>query len=112
MKKGAKKTAEKYVTERTFNTFEDRFDKFENRFDASMRAVAKSFSDNAEVTAGILTQLKNINEVSTIMLQEIRTIHEDNKYFRQSMSDLNIENVSRDRKIQGLDVRVEKLESK
>ena len=105
MKKAAKKTTEKYLTSKTFN-------RFETRFDASMRAVAKSFSDNTEVTVAILTQLKNINEITTIMLKEIRTIHEDNKYFRQSISTLSTENVSRDRKIQGFDVRIEKLESK
>lgn len=63
-----RKTTEKYVTNKTFN-------KFENRFDSSSRATAKSFADNAEVMEVILTQLKNLNNISTIMLKEIRTIH-------------------------------------
>jgi len=112
MKKRVKKTIVKYLAEKTFNTFENKFNKFENRFDDSMRAVAKSFADNAEVTAGILTQLKNINEVAIIILKEIKTIHEDNKYFRQSISSLNTDGLSYDKRISSLDVRVGKLESK
>ena len=111
MKKVTKKT-EKYVTEKTFNKFEDRFDKFEdrfdkfedrfdkfeNRFDSSARATAKSFADTAEVMG--------------LILKEIRTIHEDNKYFRESISTLNTDGSSYDKRISGLDMRVEKLESK
>jgi len=112
MKKGVKKTTEKYVTGKTFNHFETKFDKFETRFDSSARATAKSFSDNTEVVAGILTQLQNINKVTEIMLKEIRAIHEDNKYFRSSISNLNIDGSSYDRKIENLTIRVEKLELK
>jgi hypothetical protein len=116
MKKGPKKTTEKHVTEKlfkkTFSSFEDRFNKFEARFDSSARATAKSFADNAEVVAGMLTQLQNINKITEIMLKEIRTIHEDNKYFRNSISSLNIESSSYDRRIENLTIRVEKLELK
>ncbi len=98
MKKVVKKITEKYLTTKTFNAFEDRFDKFENRFDSSARAVAKSFDDNAKVMA--------------LMLTEIREIHEDNKYFRQSISNLNIDGLSYDKKFAGLTERVEKLEAK
>ena len=106
MKKEIKKT-EKYVTERVFKkTFSD----FKNRFESSARATAKSFSDNAEVTAAMLTELKNLNGVTTMILKEIKTIHEDNKYFRQSISSLNMNDLSYDRKIEDLTARVEKLE--
>lgn len=105
MKKAVKKTTQKYVTEKTFNAFEE-------RFESSARATAKSFADNAEVTAAMLTELKNINEVTTIILKELRTIHEDNKYFKQSISSLNSDGLSYDRKIEDLTVRVEKVESK
>ena len=92
----------KFVTEKifkkTFQKFEDRFDKFEGRFESSARATAKSFADNAEITA--------------IILKEIRTIHEDNKYFRASISNLNIDGLSYDRRIENLTIRVEKLELK
>ena len=63
------KKTEKYVTEKTFNSFED-------RFESSARATAKSFSDQAEVLA--------------IILKEIRINNEENKYFRQSISSLNL----------------------
>ena len=100
-----KKTTEKYLTTKTFNAFED-------RFDSSMRAVAKSFADNAEVSAEILSQLKSMNEGATIMLKEITTLHEDNKEFRKNMSNLTIDGFSYDKKIEGLTLRVEKLEAK
>ncbi len=105
MKKVAKKITEKYVATKTFNAFE-------GRFDNSMRAVAKSFADNAEVTAEILTQLKNMNEATTTVLKEVRQIHEDNKDFRKNLSSLTIDGISYDKKIEGLTVRVEKLEAK
>ena len=74
------------------------FNKFEDKFDASMRAVAKSFADNAEVMG--------------LILKEIRTIHEENKYFRESISSLNTDGLSYDKRISSLDVQVDKLESK
>jgi len=86
-----KKITVKYVTEKTFNAFE-------NRFDSSARATAKSFADTAEVMA--------------LILKEIRAIHEDNKYFRESILTLNTDGSSYDKRISGLDVRVEKIESK
>ncbi|MDO8660065.1 MAG: hypothetical protein Q7K54_05740 [Candidatus Parcubacteria bacterium] len=98
MIKEIKKTTGKYVTEKTFNAFENRFDKFENRFDSSARAVAKSFANNTEVMG--------------LILKEIRAIHEGNKYFRQSISSLNTDGFSYDKRISGLDMRVEKLETK
>ena len=52
------------------------------------------------------------NKVTEIILKEIRTIHEDNKYFRNSISSLNIDGSSYDRKIENLTIRVEKLELK
>ena len=99
-KEEIKKTTEKYVTEKTFNTFENRFDKFEARFESSARATAKSFADTTEI----------INKTTEIILKEIRTIHEDNKYFIQSISSLNTDGLSFDRKIENLTMRVEKLE--
>ena len=113
MKKEIKKT-EKYVTDKTFklkfSTLETKFDAFEDRFESSARATAKSFADNAEITTEILSELKNLNMVSTTMLKEIKTIHEDNKYFRQSISSLDMNDLSYDRKLENLTVRVEKLE--
>ena len=84
MKKEIKKKTEKLLTEA--------------KFDKTMQSVAKSFSDQAE-TMGL-------------MLKEIKNIHEDNKHFRQSISGLNNDGISYDRKIENLTIRVEKLEAK
>jgi hypothetical protein len=40
------------------------------------------------------------------MLKEIKTIHEDNKYFRAGISNLNLEGLSYDRKIEKLEEKV------
>ncbi|KKQ87189.1 MAG: hypothetical protein UT09_C0019G0015 [Parcubacteria group bacterium GW2011_GWF2_38_8] len=84
MRKTVKKISQKYVTEKTF--------------ERHMQSIAKSFADNAEVMA--------------LILKEIRTMHEENKYFRASISNLNIDGLSYDRKIENLTVRMEKVESK
>ena len=83
MKKAVKKTP-KYVTEKTF--------------ESSMLAIAKSF--------------ERVEGALEIIVKELRAIHEDNKYFRQSISGLNSDGISYDRKIENLTVRVEKLEAK
>lgn len=95
MKKVAKNTTEKYVTEKFFK---ETFKSFEGRFESSARATAKAFADNAEIT--------------TLILKEIKAIHEENKYFRENISSLNSDGLSYNRKIDNLTARVEKLESK
>lgn len=91
MEKRIKKTTEKYVTEKTF--------------EKSMRSIAGSFS---RVDVSLEMHGKVLQEI----LKEIKTIHEENKYFRQSISNLNIDGLSYDRRIDNLSVRLEKLESK
>jgi hypothetical protein len=56
--------------------------------------------------------LKIQQGVLEIMLREIKAIHEENKYFRASISNLNLEGLSYDKKIENLTIRVEKLELK
>ena len=73
MKNPTKKTTEKYVTE-------TRFKKFEGTFEQNMRAIAKSF--------------ERIDGALEIIVKELRAIHEDNKYFRQSISGLNSYGIS------------------
>ena len=90
MKKVVKETP-KYVTEKTF--------------EQSMRAITRSFERVDEA-------FERVNKALEIIVKEIRTIHEDNKYFRQSISGLNSDGISYDRKIENLTVRVEKLEAK
>ena len=91
MKKGVKKITEKYVTEKTF--------------ESNMTNIAKSF-------ARVEESLKNQNLITEMILKEIRQIHEDNKYLRSSISNLNIDGLSYDRKIEDLKNRVERLETK
>jgi hypothetical protein len=50
------------------------------------------------------------DKIFEVMLKEIKTIHEENKYFRQSISGLNFDGLAYDRKIGDLTIRVEKLE--
>jgi chaperonin cofactor prefoldin len=83
MKKAVKKK-EKYVTETTF--------------EKHMNAIAKSFDQHQRVMED--------------MLKEIKQIHEDNKYFRESISSLYGDSSHHDRKINNLDIRLEKLEMK
>lgn len=57
-------------------------------------------------------RLDQHDKIFNLMIKEIKTIHEDNKYFRQSISSLNFNDLSYDRKIENLTIRVEKLELK
>ena len=50
------------------------------------------------------------DKIFEVMLKEIRTNQEENKYFRQSISSLNMNDLSYDKKIENLTIRVEKLE--
>jgi DNA topoisomerase IA len=91
MKKEIKKVTEKYVTETTFK-------KFESSFETNMTNIAKSFERHEKVMDHIL--------------KELQQMHEENKYFRQSISGLNSDGLSYDRRIDNLDLRVEKPEAK
>lgn len=91
MKKITPKTTEKYVTEKTFET--------------NMQAIAKSFHrvDKA---------LEMHGRVMQDILKEVKSIHEDNKHFRNSIIGLNSDSISYERRVENLTFRVEKLESK
>ncbi len=91
MKKQAKRTAEKYVTEKTF--------------ERNMASIAKSFTR-------VNQALEEHGKILQQILGELKTMHEENKYFRASISNLNLEGSSYDRRIENLAMRVEKLESK
>ncbi|HEY4494050.1 MAG TPA: hypothetical protein VJB95_01295 [Candidatus Paceibacterota bacterium] len=90
MKKLVKGKTKKYLTEHKFRIFE-------KSFESNMRSIAKSFADNAEVMS--------------LILKEIKNIHEDNKYFKENISSLNSDGLSYNRKIANLTTRVEKFES-
>ncbi len=74
--------------------------------------VAKGFESTATKD-----DIKNINEkldkhdkIFHSMMKELRAMHEDRKYFRGTMSSLNSDGLSYNRKIENLTIRVEKLE--
>lgn len=75
-------------------------------------SVAQGFDKIEAKMATMATKeaLKTQQSVLDIMIKEIRTIHEDNIYFRKSISSLNIDGSSYDKKIEDLKVRVERLE--
>ncbi|MCK9186810.1 hypothetical protein M0P48_05260 [Candidatus Gracilibacteria bacterium] len=50
--------------------------------------------------------LKTQQNVLDIVLEEIRTIHEDNKYFRKSISSLNIDGLSYEKRLEKLEAKV------
>lgn len=76
-----------------------------------LESINSSF-DKMEAKMATKEALKIQQNVLDIMIKEIKTIHEDNKYFRQNISSLNSDGLSYDRKIEDLTVRVEKLELK
>ena len=84
MKKVVKKTTEKYVTEKTFET--------------NMASIAKSF--------------ERVDAALEMVVQELKNLHEDNKYIRQTLSNFTGDVSRHDRKISDLDIRLEKLELK
>lgn len=105
MKKVVKKLGEKYVTESTFK-------KFEGKFEGSMQAIAQSFARVDESLDRINKTLITHEEVMQDILKQIRMMNEESKYFRQSLSNLNTDGISYDRRIENLNMRVERLESK
>ena len=84
MKKAPIKKVEKYVTEKTF--------------EKSMLSIAKSFS--------------RVEGALEIVIKEVRNLHEDNKYMRQTLTSVDSTVSIHDRKIDNLTMRVEKLELK
>ena len=98
MKKSAKKITEKYLTEKKFQTFE-------KSFESSMRSIAASFTR-------VDASMNALSKVMEMTLQEMKAIREDNKYFKDSILSLNTDGFSYDRRIEHLNVRVEKLELK
>jgi hypothetical protein len=72
--------------------------------------LAKMIKEDVVDRMATKEDLKIQQDVSQIILKEVKTIHEDNKYFRQSISSLNMNDFTYDRKLENLTVRVEKLE--
>jgi len=74
--------------------------------------LAKMIKEDVVDKMATKDDMKIQQEVSKIMLKEIKAIHEDGKSFRENISSLNTDGILYDRKINNLTVRVEKLEVK
>ncbi|MBI2627402.1 hypothetical protein HYW72_00540 [Candidatus Nomurabacteria bacterium] len=74
--------------------------------------VAKGFENTATTNdiKNIDKKLDQHDKIFELMIKELRAIHEDNKYFRENILNVNADSLSYDRKINNLTVRVEKLE--
>ncbi|MFA7285444.1 MAG: hypothetical protein WC011_01165 [Candidatus Paceibacterota bacterium] len=95
MKKITPKTTEKHVTEKLFL---ETLKNFENNSESNMRSVAKSF--------------ERVEGVLDVILKEIKNNNEQHKEFKNSITVLNGDGISYERRIDNLTTRVEKLESK
>jgi len=89
MKKGVRKTNEKYVTEKTF--------------EKSMVSIAKSF-------VRINEALERHERVLEMILKELKNLRDDHREIRSALSNLEIGLLKYDRKLEDLTLRVEKLE--
>ena len=74
-------------------------------FEKAMESIAKSFDR-------IDTRLASHDRAFESILNELKSIHDDNKHFRESFLNLNREEVIRDRNVEDLRIRVERLEKK
>ena len=74
--------------------------------------VAKGFENTSDDIKKVNEKLDKHDKIFQSMIKELRAMHEDHKYFRGTISNLNSDGLSYNRKIENLTVRVEKLEIK
>jgi hypothetical protein len=98
MKKEIRETTGKYVTEKTF--------------EKHMANVAKSFARVDERFGKIDERFDRIDKVMNTVLKQLQEQNQEARENRMMMNSLNFSDVSQQRKIEGLEIRVEKLESK
>lgn len=103
-KKGVEKEP-KYLTENKFSAFENKFNIFENTFEKSMRSIARSFEK-------VFEKLDRHDKVFEVMLKEMQTNSQEAREHRMMMGSLNHSDVIQERRIKGLELRIEKIEEK
>lgn len=74
-------------------------------FEKSMASIARSFEK-------IESRLDQHDKSFILILNQLRSMQEEAREYRLSMSSLNHSDVVQEREIEGLKVRVEKLEQK
>lgn len=77
-----------------------------------MKKMVKKTTEKYVTESTFEKHMRSIADALGVMIKELKEIHEENKYFRASISNLNLDGLSYDRKIENLTIRVEKLESK
>jgi phage shock protein A len=74
-------------------------------FEKAMDFMAKSF-------AKVFEKLERHDKAFELVLKEMRDYSQEAREHRMMMSDLNHSDISQERRIEGLEIRVEKLERK
>ena len=81
-------------------------------FEKGMDFMAKSFAKVFEKLDQHDKQFAQIGKVLESMLKEMQTNSQEAREHRMTMSGLNHSDIMQERKIKGLEIRVEKLEQK
>ncbi len=81
-------------------------------FEKSMASIAKSFLRVDERLEKIDERLEKHDRMFETILLEIRNLHEDNKYIRNTLSALVRQDAKDERKMEDMLVRIERLEAK
>ena len=105
MKKEQTKKETKYLTENKFQVFEGVFEK-------TMSSVARSFSKIDERFSKIDERFDRTDKVLELILREIQRNSQEANGHRMMMRSLNSADINQERKIEGLETRIEKLEQK
>ncbi len=99
------------ITKNGFGKIDKKIDHIENLVDNIENLVDNLAISTKNGFGKIDKKIDQHDKILEVMIKEIKTIHEDNKYFRSNISGLNVNNFSCDKKIENLTVRVEKLEN-
>lgn len=105
MKKIAKKTTEKYLTEAKFGIFERAFGKH-------MTSIAKSFSGLDERFDKIEQRLIRHDKAFELLFKQMQVFTEEAREHRQTMAGLVHTDIKQEREVEDLRIRVERLEMK
>lgn len=90
----------------------DTFKKFEKVFEKDMDFMAKSFNKVFEKLDKHDERFDRHDKVFDIMLKEMQTYSKEAREHRMTMSGLNYSDISQEKEIKGLKIRIEKLEEK
>jgi septation ring formation regulator EzrA len=99
----SKKITQKYLTENKFGVFEKSFEK-------SMTSIAKSFDRIDERFEKIDERFDRQDKAFGLLLKQMQAFTEESREHRQSMSSLMRTDVSQEKNIEDLKIRVERLE--